>query len=181
MNIGRIYYPVTTLGYGKRIGIWVCGCQRHCRKCISPELQPRENGKEIAVKDLFFILESNLAKTDGITISGGEPLEQAREVCELMQMFINAGKDDILLYTGFSLEEILKEGDEFRLKCLELAAAVVMEPYIDELNDGIGIRGSSNQKIVINRYMKHYEMLGSQKRKLQVIQTGKNMLIIGIP
>lgn len=181
MIIGRIYFPVSTLGYGKRIGIWLCGCKRSCRNCISPELQFRENGKEMTAENLMIILDKYLPEADGITISGGEPLEQAQEVWDLMQLFVQSGKDDILLYTGFSLEELEEHGDFFQLKCLEMAAAVVFDPYVDELNDGIGIRGSSNQRIMINRCRERHEKLWSQTRRLQVIQTEKNMLIIGIP
>ena len=38
MNVARILYPVKVLGPGKRIGIWLCGCDRECFGCSNPEL-----------------------------------------------------------------------------------------------------------------------------------------------
>ena len=38
MYLDRILYPVTALGPGKRIAIWVSGCERHCNHCANPEL-----------------------------------------------------------------------------------------------------------------------------------------------
>lgn len=141
MRIGRVYYPVTTLGYGRRIGIWVSGCSRHCPNCISPELQNPENGKTVEPEDLFQMVEKYIPRVDGITISGGEPLEQADELYRLMGMFCQKGIDDILLYSGFTIEELRQKQDTACGRCVEMAAVVVLEPYIDELNDGIGLRG----------------------------------------
>ena len=39
MYIDRIMFPVLTLGYGQRVGIWTLGCPRKCHKCSNPELQ----------------------------------------------------------------------------------------------------------------------------------------------
>lgn len=38
MYIDRLLYPITALGPGERIALWVSGCDRKCNKCANPEL-----------------------------------------------------------------------------------------------------------------------------------------------
>ena len=38
MYLDRILYPVTSLGPGKRLCIWVSGCNARCEGCANPEL-----------------------------------------------------------------------------------------------------------------------------------------------
>lgn len=52
LSIGEIWYPVITLGYGKRLGIWFQGCQKNCMNCISPEFKVKENGILLHIEDL---------------------------------------------------------------------------------------------------------------------------------
>ena len=78
MLIHFIRYPVTTLGPGKRIGIWTQGCKRNCPKCMAGAFQDFDESKEMpfsVIKETILdIIKNN--QVDGITISGGEPFEQ---------------------------------------------------------------------------------------------------------
>ena len=58
IRLHRIYYPVTALGPGRRLGIWVQGCARRCPGCLSPEMQPY-TGAEIPVEQ---VLEQTVAR-----------------------------------------------------------------------------------------------------------------------
>lgn len=53
--------------------------------------------------------------------------------------------------------------------------------YIEELNDGVGARGSSNQKIHIFKYQEKYCGLDTCRRELQTVLYGNKLLTIGIP
>lgn len=35
MILSRLHFPVTTLGPGRRIGVWFQGCSIRCAGCIS--------------------------------------------------------------------------------------------------------------------------------------------------
>ena len=53
MQIGKILFPITTLGPGKRLGIWTQGCTRFCHGCSNPELQTFDQSKDVAVHNVF--------------------------------------------------------------------------------------------------------------------------------
>lgn len=180
MQIGYIVYPVLTLGYGKRIGLWLCGCGKECKNCMSPELRSTDNGQEIQLEDLIKKIEKWTKEADGITISGGEPFDQSHELAKLVKWLIDNRLDDILIYTGYRTEWLLEVSEDCRY-CIESAAAIIDGEYIPEQNDGKGIRGSKNQSIRVNRYQERYENVLTMQRYQQSILLSDKMIVIGIP
>ena len=65
---------------------------------------------------------------------------------------------------------------------IEKIGVIIDGEYIDELNDGKPLRGSSNQKIIIlnNALKGKYERLFREKRKTEIITVGKRIISIGI-
>ena len=57
MNIARILYPVEVLGPGKRIGIWVCGCNRRCKGCSNPELWDQKPEYEVTHDEVMDLIK----------------------------------------------------------------------------------------------------------------------------
>ena len=118
----------------------------------------------------------------GITISGGDPLEQSQALLKLLTLLRNEF-DDILVYTGFELQDI-QDGlvDIEAKKCLEYLDVLIDGKYIDELNyKDCVLRGSSNQRIhFINKglapiyaeYMKRGRILESFVHNENTIVTG---------
>ena len=149
MKVGRILSPVHSLGPGERICIWTKGCSKKCISCISPELQD-SFGTEIDETALYELIKqiANKNSCTGLTVSGGDPFEQADSLLKLLKRTRDIF-DDILVYTGFVLDEILKGcvGDS-GIKCLDYIDVLIDGRYIKELNrpDCI-LRGSSNQII----------------------------------
>ena len=47
--VHSLAHPVTSLGPGRRVVLWVTGCAKHCEGCMSPEMQDPEAGKAIPV------------------------------------------------------------------------------------------------------------------------------------
>ena len=56
MYIARILYPVETLGPGKRIGIWFCGCSKACKGCSNPELWQRQEKYRISIDSILKLI-----------------------------------------------------------------------------------------------------------------------------
>ena len=184
MNIARILYPVTVLGPGKRIGIWVAGCSRACPECSNPELWERRPEYEISV-DSFIKLIQVLAEkntVDGFTISGGEPFDQALDMAQLLDKIMVISRD-ILVYTGYSMEALRAQQEENVNKMLESIAVVIDGPYIAEQNNNTILRGSANQKIHILEpaFVEKYEKyLSTATNQIQNFTTTDGIISVGI-
>ncbi len=175
----RIYYPVTELGYGKRLGIWVRGCSKRCPGCISPELQDY-HGRSVSVSDIISSLPEDFF-ADGLTISGGEPFDQTEGLLEFVRWFTGHISDDVLIFTGYTLGELENRADACTKELLEKTAVLIDGPYIESLNDGKGLRGSSNQRINIFKYKERYEDADQWTRMVQFVVGDDSLLQIGIP
>lgn len=166
MYIDRFLYPVTSLGPGKRLVIWVSGCNAHCEGCANPELWTQKSEQFISVEDLASAIKKNMDKKEieGITISGGEPFDQATEIFKLIELLNFSA--DILIFSGYSLEEL--KSDCVKKRLLDKIDVLVDGRYVDELNDGLSaLKGSTNQEIhIFNEKIKEkyfaYLSLGRQ-------------------
>ncbi|MEY8460421.1 4Fe-4S single cluster domain-containing protein [Eggerthellaceae bacterium 24-137] len=110
MRIDRLYHPVTTLGPGTRVAVWTSGCSKHCPGCANPELWGPRPEANLPPARVAAILNELAARTGchRITFTGGDPLEQAAELAQVLEA-IRPAFDDILLYTGFTLEELQRD------------------------------------------------------------------------
>lgn len=180
VNLARIYYPVTTLGPGKRVGIWLAGCDRDCPECVSPELKSRSSGTPVTVDEIMKHVKQLCADADGFTISGGEPFYNPIETGVLVSA-INEITNEIIIFTGYTLEELRDMQDENVDYVLDNISVLIDGPFIAELNDGVGLRGSSNQNIHIFKHVEIYENLRNCERGMQVVVNGDSVMTIGIP
>lgn len=170
---------VTTLGPGIRYGIWVSGCHRNCPGCIAPDSHDMTKGECIDTGALAWkIIPSD---AEGITISGGEPFLQAEALAELLR--IVRGKRDmgVIVYTGFLLEEL--EHIPHAKELLSQTDLLIDGPYIQELDDGKSLRGSSNQRVIplTDRYRDQLHLYGSDSRNTEIFHHGGSTHYVGIP
>ena len=184
MNIAWILYPVKVLGTGNRIGIWVCGCRRECKGCSAPELWEPQEKYEISLPRLKELIKSIVSeqKIDGFTITGGEPMEQAKELSELI-IFMKSINDDILVFTGYTLEELQDFSSADVNSILASIAVLIDGEYIEERNIGVPLRGSDNQRInILNpKYKDHYEnYLKTTHNQVQNFTTTDGVISVGI-
>lgn len=180
MFIKRICYPVTTLGPGLRIGIWVTGCKKNCPGCMSPELQSKEAGRQITVEAILNMLDTVDGRVDGVTISGGEPFLQPDELKSLVRGIRERITEDIIVYSGYTLSELKEQSNQSIAAVLENISVLIDGPYVDELNDGMGIRGSSNQNVHVFHPVADYQDLAHCKRSIQSFRYNNQILLIGI-
>ena len=184
MNVARILYPVQVLGPGKRVGIWVAGCSRRCKGCSNPELWTQRPEYEISVDRLSALVEE-LARNyevDGFTISGGEPMNQAKELNQLIAQ-LSAVSSDFLVYTGYRIEQLIEMHDPMIDSVLRKIAVLVDGEYIEELNDNSFLRGSSNQRVhVLNAACKekYQKYLEAGHNQIQNFTTTDGVVSVGI-
>ena len=73
--VSRLHYPVTTLGPGRRVGVWLQGCSIRCAGCISPDTWD-SHVNLTSTEQLARALAVWSPEADGLTVSGGEPFDQ---------------------------------------------------------------------------------------------------------
>lgn len=184
MNLARILYPVQVLGPGNRIGLWLCGCNRACKGCSNPELWVQREELEINVQDIVSLIRkiSESHKVDGFTISGGEPFLQSDELLLLLS-YLTPISTDILIYTGYRLEELRELNSEAINGILDFAAVIIDGAYIEDLNNDSVLRGSSNQQIHIMNpdYEDTYQQyLANTQNQIQNFTTVDGVVSVGI-
>lgn len=152
--------------------------------CISPELQePSES--DIDDEILWKLMQQVADKNNclGLTVSGGDPMEQPDSLLMLLEK-ARSRFEDILVYTGFSIEDILKGcAGGAGIKCLDYIDVLIDGRYVKELNTSdCVLRGSSNQKITyLNKKMKPiYEEYMKQGRIVETFAHNQETIITGI-
>ncbi|ARH00453.1 4Fe-4S single cluster domain-containing protein [Legionella micdadei] len=142
LYLSRIHYPVTTLGPGKRIGIWFQGCSIRCSGCVSTDTWVTQKN-EIKVESLVESILPWLSNAEGITISGGEPFDQPEALMCLLQSLRAKTTVDILVYSGYSFENI----SHIISKLHGLIDVLISEPYDVNSPQTLSLRGSDNQRL----------------------------------
>lgn len=136
-----------TDGPGIRFTIFSQGCPHKCNGCHNMQTWDFDGGKDVAIeKILTAIDETPIVR--GVTFSGGEPFAQPQAFYELSQEIIKRDLD-IVAYTGYTLEELLKSDDEAVIGLLQNIWLLVDGPFIEDKKDlSLKFRGSSNQRII---------------------------------
>lgn len=143
-------------GPGERAVIWVQGCTLGCPCCFNPETHPSEGGELVSVQDLFERIVALGDAIKGITISGGEPLQQRQPLLALLCKVRRETSLSILVFTGYTWEEIQRMPDaETLLACVDVLIAGrydASRPFAAE-SDQL-LRSSTNQTthLLSNRY-----------------------------
>lgn len=127
-------------GPGLRAVLWVQGCSLGCPGCFNPETHAFEGGREWDIDALFDELRA-LDQIEGLTVSGGEPLQQRLPLLELLGRVRRETDLSVLLFTGFAFEE---------LSCpelLELADVLLCGRYREQERLATGLIGSANKTV----------------------------------
>ncbi len=187
LQLNKAHYPVTALGPGRRIGIWVQGCSIQCPGCVSLDTWKPDRSKSIEVDALIaWCKRACGGSTDGITISGGEPFDQPKALAALLGGLIRWRHDsaqtfDILCYSGYRVERLRR--DHPRL--LDRIDALMCDPYVENLATERPWRGSNNQRLVPLTALGHsrYDAYvdGEAPKRFQVVADGKRIWFVGIP
>lgn len=169
-----------SLGPGLRYAVWTQGCPFNCPQCITPEGRPIVAAKLIDTLQLAddIIINKNI---NGITISGGEPFLQAASLAVLLNKVVESRPElNVIIFTGFLKENLLSKE---ALSVLSLTDLLIDGRYIDELNDGIGLRGSSNQRLhfLTDRLLPYKKELLFGKRQIEININDNRIDAIGIP
>lgn len=188
--INRAHFPVTVLGPGRRIGLWLQGCSIRCRGCVSQDTWASDPGRNMPLATLLaWCKKVSQHRLDGVTISGGEPFDQAPALAALLKGLhawrrSHALDFDILCYSGYPLATLQKHHG----KLLGALDALIPEPYADALPEGLIWRGSRNQDLLplSPRGEARYRALVATEadalgKRWQTQLDGERLWAIGIP
>ena len=142
ISISRLHYPVTTLGPGRRVGIWFQGCSIRCEGCISADTWGFEKGAT-TVEAVLETVAPWISVAGGVTISGGEPFDQPEALQALVRGLHLRADQGLLVYSGYPLERIRGTLDELD----GLVDAVISDPFELSAPQTLALRGSDNQRL----------------------------------
>lgn len=145
VRLAGIKQESVTDGVGLRSVVYFQGCPHNCPGCHNPESHDPTAGYLAEVEEMVELLCSNLL-TDGITLSGGEPLLQPEAALALAKGAQRRGKT-VWLYSGFTLHEIL--ADHSKRAVLMYTDVLVDGAFVLAERDlGLPFRGSRNQRLL---------------------------------
>jgi anaerobic ribonucleoside-triphosphate reductase activating protein len=175
MRVAEIVESSRIYGPGSRTVLWLQGCSIQCEGCWNDELWSFSGGRKMSSEEIIQILQNN---TDvGLTLLGGEPLDQAPAVLELIENCHTSGFD-VMLYTGYELEELSK----VQKQCVEQSDIVIHGRYVEDLrSENLLWRGSTNQDNLINS-QKYHDLELEERRQMEIhIDELGQVKVIGYP
>lgn len=145
LNVHAIVPGSRANGPGIRTVVWVQGCSRRCPGCFNPETHDRAARRLIVPEDLVQLIEAVSPRCEGVTVSGGEPLEQAAALLSFLKGLRRNTSLSAMLFSGYTLNEVLElpSGPDIVAHLDVLVAG----PFIQEQRVAKGLLGSSNQHI----------------------------------
>ncbi|MDE5978026.1 MAG: anaerobic ribonucleoside-triphosphate reductase activating protein [Turicibacter sp.] len=137
-------------GPGIRSSLFVSGCTHGCKGCFNQAYQHFRYG-QVWTKEVEdqFINHLNTPNVRGVTILGGEPMDQVQDqdLLYLVKRIKKETTQTIWIYSGYTFEEIVAH--EKRYAILKVCDVLVDGRFIEELKDlNLRFRGSKNQRII---------------------------------
>lgn len=140
--ISRIHFPVTALGPGRRVGLWLQGCSIRCPGCIS--LDTWEPGVGLVDPgEVIGQLAAFAPFAEGLTVSGGEPFDQPEALARIAAAWRALSPCSVLVFSGREREDV----EPWLSANPGLIDALITGPFRSELPQRLALRGSDNQQL----------------------------------
>jgi anaerobic ribonucleoside-triphosphate reductase activating protein len=157
MYYGEIKNCDIANGIGVRVSLFVSGCTNHCEHCFQPQTWDFSYGQPFTSQTEEYLLKLlSPSHINGLTLLGGEPFEPENQRALypfLLRVRQQYPQKTIWAFSGFTLEELLKEGShphcEVTEKILSLIDVLVDGRFVEALKDiSLRFRGSKNQRVI---------------------------------
>lgn len=155
-------------GPGARSVLWVQGCSLNCPGCFNPETHMLGgvpcNPQTLAAKIAGY-------QIPGLTISGGEPLDQSYALRTFLEAFRQKSKATIFLFTGYTVSEILS--DKKKIHTVRLVDAALCGRYQP------GRMWLAKHLMLVSKRLMPWELRPMQK--VELIVRGDHITVTGYP
>ena len=180
LNVAAVAGWTRALGPGARAVVWVQGCPLNCPGCLAPAWIPFVPATLMTPHEILQSLD--LDRIVGLTFSGGEPMEQAAGLAAMARIARQKKDLDLICFTGYRYERLVRNPPNAGVAELLSEVDVLIDgPFIQSLNDSVGLRGSSNQRIIhLTSRLKEYD-LETSTRNVEITVTDGELAFIGIP
>lgn len=154
MRYADVIWNDIAAGDGLCVSFYTQGCPHHCPGCHNPQTWDFEGGKEFpaSLLDELIIRLNAQGIQRPLCILGGEPL--CNENLFLTNLLVSTVREKsphtkILIWTGYTYEELEKNGSPHMKNILANVNTIIDGPYIQEERDiTLKMRGSRNQRII---------------------------------
>lgn len=110
LRVAHLITDTEAEGPGRRFAVWVQGCTLRCPGCCNPELFAHGKGGRLVEPGALAREVLETPDVEGLSVLGGEPLEQAGPLAELCRA-VQAGGLSVMVYSGYTLEELRARQD----------------------------------------------------------------------
>lgn len=145
LNVSQILPESYANGPGCRTVIWVQGCSLACPGCFNPQTHSLLGGTFLSVGELMTEVAASSSRIEGLTLTGGEPLQQQVPLLELLKRMKNETRLSVVVLTGHSWDEARTLTKASRL--LEYVDVLIAGRYVRAKHTASGLIGSSNKTI----------------------------------
>ena len=196
MEIHAVLSRSLVNGPGPRAVVWFQGCTLNCRGCWNPETHPSAVKPEMTVEEVASWILSR-ADIEGVTFSGGEPLQQAAELLELCELLrLRRPNLSLGLFSGYTITELSAGRWTYRChgQTNNAGSPALYEQITRHLDFGVFGRfsqaqacsdvplcGSRNQQVVF--FSERYSAgdLSGQACEILISSDGNEMAMTGFP
>jgi len=175
LQLNSVAEGVTNLGPGPATLLWTQGCHVGCRGCMSVDTWNPFAGVRAQPSDVATWLLTK--KSRFLTISGGEPTEQAPALNALLDHLDEQWV--VTMYSGHDLEALRAADRPGVTELLGRIDVLIAGPYIQERHARLLWRASDNQ--VIHDLTLRAPIAEDLSAGISVRITGGGLEIIGVP
>jgi anaerobic ribonucleoside-triphosphate reductase activating protein len=153
LDLHAIWAHSRANGPGTRMVLWFQGCTLGCPGCFNPATHAPEPRWQVSVEEIMGRIMTEGRAIDGITLSGGEPLQQPEALLELLCAIRAQTNLSVLLFSGYTMAEI--EHLPLGPAILTQVDVLIAGRYVQTKHLARGLRGSANKTVhlLTDRYI----------------------------
>lgn len=145
IRVATLLFDSIVDGPGLRNVLFVQGCSHGCLGCHNPESWDPLGAQAIDTEEIIQRLLDH--PTRNLTLSGGEPFEQAEALVEIVKE-LKKHQFNLWAYSGYTYERLI-QGSPAQKKLLSYLDVLVDGPFIlAKRSLSLLYRGSSNQRLI---------------------------------